>query len=78
MLRIREAVGSVTELRVDANRGWTLGEALRFGAAVRGAGLDFVEEPTQDTEDWEAFYLETGEPGVMVCVIPFFSVHVHP
>ena len=60
------AVGPRVDLRVDANRGWTLEEALRFGWAVveGGVRLAFIEEPTQESGDWGALYDETGDPEV--------------
>ena len=39
VLHIREAVGKAVELRADANQKWCLSEALQFGHAVKGAGL---------------------------------------
>jgi len=72
LIRIRTAVGSSPEIRADANRGWTLDEALRFGRALRAAaaaaaskeeeavGLAFIEEPTESPLDWGAFHEGTG------------------
>lgn len=40
VLRVRDAVGPAVALRADANRRWTLEEALQFGHAVKGAGLE--------------------------------------
>jgi len=75
LIRIRTAVGSSPEIRADANRGWTLDEALRFGRALRAAaaaaaaaaskeeeavGLAFIEEPTEGPLDWGAFHEGTG------------------
>ena len=39
MLHIREAVGRAVKLRADANQKWSLSEALKFGHAVKAAGL---------------------------------------
>lgn len=39
MLRVRAAVGPAVILRTDANRRWTLEQALQFGHAVKGAAL---------------------------------------
>lgn len=44
--RVREAVGPRVELRFDANQGYTVEEALRFVAEVRGARLELLEQPT--------------------------------
>jgi hypothetical protein len=40
VLRVSDAVGPAVALRADANRRWTLEEALQFGHAVKGAGLE--------------------------------------
>jgi muconate/chloromuconate cycloisomerase len=42
---VREAVGPDVSLRVDANQGWNVPEALRFIEQVRDCGLEFVEQP---------------------------------
>lgn len=43
VLAVRKAVGSRVGLRADANRRWSLEEALQFAREARGAGLDFIE-----------------------------------
>eukprot|EP00798_Chlamydomonas_sp_ICE-L_P027191 gene27191-2435_t len=57
---IRIAVGEAVQLRADANRGWSLDEAVRFGQAVQGCNIAFVEEPTQDPFDMPEFFRRTG------------------
>lgn len=46
---IREAVPKGTRLRVDANQGWTAGEAIRIISAMEDLGLDIelVEQPVK-------------------------------
>ena len=39
VLRVRAAVGPAVTLRADANRRWSLEQALQFGHAVKGAAL---------------------------------------
>jgi L-alanine-DL-glutamate epimerase-like enolase superfamily enzyme len=46
VLKVREAVGKQTELRFDANQGYTVEQSLRFVEAVRPAGLELLEQPT--------------------------------
>lgn len=60
LLAIRAAVGPGVALRADANRGWSLEQALAFGRRAAAAGLEYVEEPTADPADMAAFFLETG------------------
>ena len=39
-------------LRIDANGGWTLTQALEMSEALTNAGVEFVEQPLK-MEDWE-------------------------
>ena len=61
---VRAAVGPGVALRVDANRGWSLEEAIEFGDALNASGvvLEYLEEPTQRPEDIPAFAAATGIP----------------
>ena len=60
---IRAAVGPETRLRCDANRGWSLNDALVFGLRVMNFDLQYVEEPVRDVEnDLAAFHCTTGVP----------------
>ncbi|WP_028320310.1 mandelate racemase/muconate lactonizing enzyme family protein [Desulfatiglans anilini] len=44
--RVREAVGKGTELRFDANQGFTVEQSLRFVERTRAARLSLIEQPT--------------------------------
>lgn len=46
VLKVRDAVGDKTELRFDANQGYTFEESLRFVEMTRGARLELIEQPT--------------------------------
>jgi L-alanine-DL-glutamate epimerase-like enolase superfamily enzyme len=46
VIKVREAVGPRIEIRFDANQGFSVDEAVRFIEAVRGAGLELIEQPT--------------------------------
>ncbi|MCB1183791.1 dipeptide epimerase [bacterium] len=52
--RVREAVGPGVALRFDANQGYDVAQSLAFVAAVRGAKLELIEQPTPH-----------GEPGLL-------------
>ncbi|MEM4375164.1 MAG: mandelate racemase/muconate lactonizing enzyme family protein, partial [Nitrososphaerota archaeon] len=43
---VRESVGEDIRIRVDANRGWTPGEAIRMINKLEEYDIEFVEEPT--------------------------------
>lgn len=59
VLAVRRAVGDAMTLRADANRGWDLDHAVRFGRACAGAALQYVEEPTADPLQAAEFYRRT-------------------
>ena len=46
VLKVREAVGPETELRFDANQGFTVEQALKFVQKTRTARLELIEQPT--------------------------------
>lgn len=60
VLAVRQAVGPSIALHADANRAWTLDQAVAFGHHAASAQLAYVEEPTQDPADMAAFFMETG------------------
>lgn len=59
---VRDAIGAGTELRLDANRAWTMDEAKAFADGVRGAGITFIEEPLQDPTKLPELWMDTGLP----------------
>lgn len=62
LLAIRAAVGPAVALRADANRAWSLPEALAFGVAAAPAGLEYIEEPTSRPGDAAELHRRTGIP----------------
>ncbi len=59
---VRAAIGPDVELRLDANRAWTVDEAARFAVGVADAGVAYVEEPLRDPAGLPALWLDTGLP----------------
>ena len=59
---LREAVGDDVAIRLDANKKWTLKQAIEFGKGVAGLGIDYIEEPTRSVDDVEGFYAATSIP----------------
>jgi O-succinylbenzoate synthase len=59
---IRGVLAPGVRLRLDANRAWSIHEAIEFGRSVRKFDVDYIEEPTCDPYDLERFWLETCVP----------------
>ena len=59
---LRESIGPSVELRLDANRAWTVEQASRFARGVAEAGVAYVEEPLWDPAGLAALWLDTGLP----------------
>ena len=60
---IRTAVGPDVALRADANRRWSLNDALSFGLQCAELDLEYVEEPVTDpANNLAAFHCTTGVP----------------
>ena len=60
--RLRERLGQGAEIRLDANRAYTLDEALAFTAAVRELHPVWIEEPLQDVTEMPEFLARSGLP----------------
>lgn len=58
--KVRDIIGDRVRLRLDANRRWSLSQAVRFGKGVLSCDIDYIEEPTADPSDLEAFVSECG------------------
>jgi L-alanine-DL-glutamate epimerase-like enolase superfamily enzyme len=61
--RLRELAGNDTELMVDANGGYTIGQARRVGAVLDELGVRWFEEPVS-SDDAEGLHLLRG---VLAC-----------
>jgi O-succinylbenzoate synthase len=53
-------LGAGTALRLDANRAWSLAQALRFARAVEGIAIEYLEEPLSDPSQLPRFAAGTG------------------
>jgi O-succinylbenzoate synthase len=60
--KVRDTAGDRVRLRLDANRAWSLDQAVKFGKAVSTCDIEYIEEPTADPADFEAFRSECGIP----------------
>jgi L-alanine-DL-glutamate epimerase-like enolase superfamily enzyme len=65
VIRVREAVGPGTELRFDANQGYSVEQSLCFVERTRSAKLELLEQPTS-----------RGEPDLMGRVVEQATIPV--
>lgn len=59
---VRRALPAAVALRLDANRAWSLDEALAFARGVRGCEFEYIEEPLRAPEDISKFVAGSGIP----------------
>jgi o-succinylbenzoate synthase len=59
---ISGAVGNAVQLRLDANRNWTLEEALYFAKGIGHAQIEYIEEPVNRLQDLTEFCRRTHLP----------------
>jgi len=57
---VLNTVDGKAQVRLDANRSWSLDEAIRFGKAVACDAVEYIEEPVKDREEQLAFFQQTG------------------
>lgn len=57
---VRAVLGDGIALRLDANRSWSLEQAVRFGHALGAAGVEYLEEPLGDPSRLADFFDATG------------------
>ena len=60
--RLRARLGHAAEIRLDANRAFTLDEALSFAAAMREVNPVWIEEPLRDVTAMPEFLAQSGLP----------------
>lgn len=59
---VRAAVGERVELRLDANRAWSVEEATQFACGVAEAEIAYVEEPLREPAGLAELWLDTSLP----------------
>ena len=55
VLTLKKHLGHHISLRLDANRAWTLEEALKFASAIEHAKVEYCEEPLKNPEQLASF-----------------------
>lgn len=50
------------KLRLDANGLWDYSRAVTFGLGIQGVTLEYIEEPCQDSTQFQDFHCATGLP----------------
>jgi O-succinylbenzoate synthase len=59
---VRDAVGRKVKIDLDANRAWSLEQALEFGHACARLSIECIEEPLNNISDIGEFYDATRIP----------------
>lgn len=57
-----EVGGKELKIRLDANRAWSLSEAVRFGNSIRDLEIEYIEEPLRDPSQLSSFFQNCGVP----------------
>lgn len=60
--RLAEGMGTAGTIRLDANRAWTVEEAVSFAEALGPVPLEYIEEPLASPKRLSAFTARTGMP----------------
>lgn len=59
---LRKIIGPRRKIRLDANRVWSLTEAVAFAKNAGHDSIEFIEEPLKNISDLSVFIRETGFP----------------
>lgn len=65
---VRDTLGPDGRIRVDANGGWDLDQALDAAAALAPYGLEYLEQPCRDVEDLARVRVRLARAGLDVLV----------
>ena len=60
--QLLEALPETVCLRLDANRGWSLEQAVEFARQIDSSRIAYIEEPVESASDCPAFYQQTRIP----------------
>ncbi len=66
--RLEQIAGYLPEtvqLRPDANRAWSVAEALEFAEGVKGLPIEYLEEPLRDSASLPDFARKSGLPAAL-------------
>lgn len=59
---LRAVAGPTLSLRLDANRAWSIGQAITFMDGIRDLGVEYVEEPLDDPEELQTLASRCSVP----------------
>ena len=59
---VRAAIGDDVGLRLDANRSWSLEQAVEFGRAVGDTNIEYLEEPCATRRIWQTSSMPRASP----------------
>ena len=59
---VRDVLGDGMGLRLDANRSWSVEQAMAFGREMGGAGVEYLEEPLHEPARLRELFDATGIP----------------
>ncbi len=62
VIELKRALGRNIKIRLNANAGWTLSDALLFARGVGNDQIEFLEEPLTDTREWYSFFRQADIP----------------
>jgi hypothetical protein len=62
LVQLRESIGPKIDIRLDANRAFSLEQAISFGKRIAHLKIAYFEEPLQDYRQIPDFYQATGIP----------------
>lgn len=60
--KVATILGDSVSLRLDANRNWSLEDALLFAKGIEGCRIEYIEEPCRTVAESREFSVSTGLP----------------